>query len=164
MDSAKLNDWMQVVGIFAIVASLVFVGLQMRQAQEIAIAERYQARTAISVENMSARYQILGVSRRAGVLISERFAAYHSQELSPNEIGALWFDKYLILLSMDNVHFQWESGFMNDDAWNAYRVQLKYSMTTPMGRFIIETYGGNFRPSFREVCLDLISENEVESN
>jgi hypothetical protein len=41
MDSAKLNDWMQVVGIFAVVASLVFVGLQMRQEQEIAIVATY---------------------------------------------------------------------------------------------------------------------------
>jgi len=39
MDSAKLNDWMQVVGIFALVASLVFVGLQMKQTQEIAAFE-----------------------------------------------------------------------------------------------------------------------------
>jgi len=39
MDSAKLNDWMQVVGIFAVVASLVFVGLQMRQDRDIAVAQ-----------------------------------------------------------------------------------------------------------------------------
>ena len=39
MDSARLNDWMQVVGFFALVASLIFVGLQIRQDQEIAIVE-----------------------------------------------------------------------------------------------------------------------------
>ena len=39
MDSAKLNDWMQVIGFFALVASLIFVGLQIRQDQEIAIVE-----------------------------------------------------------------------------------------------------------------------------
>jgi len=35
MDSAKLNDWLQVIAIFALVASLIFVGLQMKQTQEI---------------------------------------------------------------------------------------------------------------------------------
>ena len=39
MDSAKLNDRMQVLGIFAVVASLVFVGMQIRQDQDIAIVE-----------------------------------------------------------------------------------------------------------------------------
>jgi hypothetical protein len=60
MDSAKLNDWMQVVGIFAVVLSLIFVGLQMRQEQEIAIMDTYgsvaEAQMDLSVragENMS---------------------------------------------------------------------------------------------------------------
>ncbi len=39
MDSAKLNDWLQVFGIFALVASLIFVGLQIRQTQEIAMTD-----------------------------------------------------------------------------------------------------------------------------
>ena len=33
MDATKLNDWMQIVGIFAVVGSLIFVGMEMRQAQ-----------------------------------------------------------------------------------------------------------------------------------
>jgi hypothetical protein len=39
MDSSKLNDWLQVVGIFAVVASLIFVGLQMKQTDDIATVE-----------------------------------------------------------------------------------------------------------------------------
>jgi hypothetical protein len=31
MDSAKLNDWIQIVGIFAVIASLLFVGIEVRQ-------------------------------------------------------------------------------------------------------------------------------------
>ncbi len=50
MDSAKLNDWMQVVGIFAVVASLIFVGLQMIQDRKIALAGQYQERSAMAVE------------------------------------------------------------------------------------------------------------------
>ncbi len=39
MDSAKLNDWMQIVGMAAIVASLIFVGIQLKQDRDLAIAE-----------------------------------------------------------------------------------------------------------------------------
>jgi len=39
MDSVKLNDWLQVIGIFALVASLIFVGLQMKQNQLIGEGE-----------------------------------------------------------------------------------------------------------------------------
>ena len=50
MDTAKLNDWMQVIGIFALVASLIFVGLQMRQEHEIARVMIYQSRASNSAE------------------------------------------------------------------------------------------------------------------
>lgn len=50
MDLAKLNDWMQVLGIFALVASLIFVGLQMKQGHEIALAGQFQERSATAVE------------------------------------------------------------------------------------------------------------------
>jgi hypothetical protein len=49
MNSSKINDWLQVVGLFGVIASLVFVGLQMRQDREIALSEAYQDRTAISL-------------------------------------------------------------------------------------------------------------------
>jgi hypothetical protein len=50
MDSAKVNDWMQVVGIFAVVASLIFVGFQMKQTHEIALAESLVNVSAIGIE------------------------------------------------------------------------------------------------------------------
>ena len=50
MDSAKLNDWMQVIGIFALVASLIFVGMQLRQDQEIAEAQIYAQSNQLAIE------------------------------------------------------------------------------------------------------------------
>ena len=46
MPKASWKDIAELIGIAAIVASLIFVGLQMRQAQQIAIAETYQQETA----------------------------------------------------------------------------------------------------------------------
>jgi len=45
MDSAKLNDWMQVLGIFALVISLIFVGLQMRQDRVLAAVDATRSRS-----------------------------------------------------------------------------------------------------------------------
>jgi hypothetical protein len=53
MDSSRLNDWLQVIGLFGVMASLVFVGLQMKQTQDIALAETYGTRTDISSDNDS---------------------------------------------------------------------------------------------------------------
>ena len=50
MNSAKLNDWMQVIGIFAVVASLIFVGLQMRQDRVLANVESLSSRSGTIAE------------------------------------------------------------------------------------------------------------------
>ena len=55
MDIAKINDWLQVLGIFGVIASLIFVGLQMKQTQEIALAETYNARAAQTIGGLCER-------------------------------------------------------------------------------------------------------------
>lgn len=75
MDSAKLHDWLQIVGLAAVVGSLIFVGLQLKQADEIAFAELAENTTAT------------GVERRA--LIAEHADTWHKaclgSELSAEE-------------------------------------------------------------------------------
>ncbi len=39
MDSEKLHDWIQIIGIVAVVASLIFVGVELRQEQGLARAD-----------------------------------------------------------------------------------------------------------------------------
>ena len=57
MDSAKINDWLQVVGLFGVMAGLAFIGLQLKQDREIAMAEAYHARadTTVALTMASAR-------------------------------------------------------------------------------------------------------------
>jgi len=53
----KFRDWLEIVGIFAVVVSLVFVGLQMRQTQEIAMAEMRWNNMIAEMEAHSAIYE-----------------------------------------------------------------------------------------------------------
>ena len=50
MKTMNLKVIVETIGIFAIVASLIFVGLQMRQSQEIAIAETFLSITTGEIE------------------------------------------------------------------------------------------------------------------
>jgi hypothetical protein len=50
MDSQKLHDWLQITGIAAVVASLIFVGLQLKQSDEIALAEVLENVVALGIE------------------------------------------------------------------------------------------------------------------
>ena len=57
MNSTNWKDIAELVGISAIVASLVFVGLELRQSHEIAIAAEYQQRATSVIDQYNAQIQ-----------------------------------------------------------------------------------------------------------
>ena len=163
MDSQKLNDWMQVAGIFAVVASLIFVGLQMKQSQEIAIAAQYQERAALGMEYFISTEQNEHSLRRTG----ETEMANHGlppgmlDGSTPEEVGSRIINVRKSLLIYDNHHFQYESGFLTDESWMRFRNRLKGSLAQPIYQHVIEH--SNSRSSFRAVCDQIISELSQES-
>ena len=83
----KTRDWKdaaELIGIAAIVASLIFVGLQMKQAQEIANAERRMMRNANQIEVNNA------ISEHSDIWVR----GLSDQEL--NEIEAVIFKNLLL--------------------------------------------------------------------
>ena len=50
MKNASWKDIAEVFGFAAIVASLIFVGLELRQSQRIAVAAQYQVRTGFNLD------------------------------------------------------------------------------------------------------------------
>ena len=124
MDSAKLNDWMQVIGIFALVASLVFVGLQLKQSHEIALAEQYQSRTETTISYLTAR------------LDQESDKSYLNSRI-----------RWLI---MDNNHFQQQQGFLTAESWQAYENFIRIMYSRCEDRRVVEDVKPTMRTSFVE--------------
>ena len=75
MNSEKLHDCLQLVGMATIVASLVFVGLQLRQSEHAAVSELSQSSVArgIEISTLTAEYSDVWLRACAG------------EELSPPE-------------------------------------------------------------------------------
>ena len=47
MEKARINAFIQLFGILGIIGSLLFVGLEMRQSQRIALAAQQQSRLEV---------------------------------------------------------------------------------------------------------------------
>ena len=65
MDSNKLNHWLQLVGMAAVVASLVFVGLQIRQSDDIAMIELLDNAAVRNLELSTLRANYADIWQRA---------------------------------------------------------------------------------------------------
>ena len=167
MKAGKLNDWLQIIGMAAVVASLIFVGLQLKQAQEIAIAAQYQARldaasghyTAIMQSDAGLR--VIGVDVLADINANMNLPAEFktwARSQPPEELGFRVVGATIFLKSHDNVYFQYQAGFLSDEAWVALRAQLKAGLDEPRSWFrsVYESNPGIWRESYRELLQELI--------
>ena len=75
MKQIKIRDWLEIIGIFSVVVSLVFVGLQMRQTHEIALAEMGWNNMIAEMESRSAIYEFPDIWRKGNA----------GEELNPSE-------------------------------------------------------------------------------
>jgi hypothetical protein len=137
VDSKKLTDWMQVIGIFALVSSLIFVGLQMRQTQKIAIASQFQARTEATMN-----LWLVGIE--ADYLPARSLRDQITADVTARDINTvLW-----LWNSWDSHYYQYQAGFLDESAWQAVlrNIQSVYGLCDR--RFIYEWRKRGLRTEF----------------
>jgi hypothetical protein len=155
----------------AVVASLIFVGLQLKQSQEIAIANQYQARfesiagiTAAFLQS-DAAMRVLGEEVRGEMLPKETFPTEIRewiQDQPADELAYRALYGMLRLKIFDNLYFQYESGFLSEEAWNAYRIEFRQELGNPQlwTRTIFDHSPEIWRGSFQGLVEELLQENE----
>ena len=121
MNPQKLKDWLEVLGIFGIIASLVFVGLEMRQSQEIALSAAYQARSDSSME-----IRMAAVGAEALQSANGKFRqGQHFADLSPEELSAVLGLMAGNMIYLENMHYQYVNGFISEEHWQTNRAELQ---------------------------------------
>ena len=145
MKTRNLKDIAETVGIAAIIASLIFVGLQMKQSHEIALAAQYQARAEatmnLTLAHMEADYLPPIPPLRAGL----------SEEVSARDINTqLW-----LWIAMDNHYFQYQSGFLSEESWQAQWRNTQAIYTQCELRFVYDWRKEGLRSEFVELLASL---------
>ena len=158
MKSAKLNDWIQVIGIFALVSSLIFVGLQIKQTSEIALSQVSQARASSAAETI----MTLASNEHA---MSAFGKGYAGQDDSITEAEALagYYSIVATLYLWENNYYQYQLGFMPEDQWRNVRETVKTLMKgNSFARSAILRRSTSMRPSMREMLDEIDAELRKE--
>ena len=163
MANPKWRDTAELVGIASIVASLIFVGLQLKQAQEFAIASQYLDQANLLVEATNGRLQNEALMRDYGqrLLASGEFS--EPESIDPLVLAASVYAAENSLTILDNDHFQYISGFQSEEAWRSNRQVLKAILASRYGRFAYEQGKDSERSSFSAVCEEIIQEISSET-
>ena len=148
MQKAHWKDIAEVVGIAAIVASLIFVGLEMRQTRSIAVAEAYQTRT--DSEMFMVSFSLQPDRRRLWLKVNNDEALSADDKL---HFGGLMVIQFAYL---ENLHFQMESEMISRDLWDGQMNGLSGFFVLPQVVEWWESSSSSYRPSFSRDINEII--------
>ncbi|MBM89379.1 MAG: hypothetical protein CMQ41_13485 [Gammaproteobacteria bacterium] len=112
-----INVLIQLVGMLGVIASLIFVGLQMRQTQQIALAAQAQART----EMLLTRHMTFLEGRSE---LGYRAFATPYAELTPEERWVRDLHSSWLRDLQQNNYFQYRLGFLNEEQWQVIQARI----------------------------------------
>ena len=111
--NVSLDVWIQLLGMLSVLAGLVFVGLEMRQSHQIALAAQQQERASLVTE-------IIGTFSETNPPIS--FLDFLNENLDvSNQNNRAVAETYIYRMWMvyENDYLQYELGLMDEDIWLA---------------------------------------------
>lgn len=144
VNSQKLNDWLQIIGMFGLVLSLIFVGLQLRQSQNIALSAAYQARAQMSVD-----ISLVSSSTPEFTSASAKLYVGEANRITPEELVALEYNFGANVATFENNHYQYESGFLPEEHWQKVLDDMHCLFSHELYRRLLG--GWDFRESFQKV-------------
>ena len=172
METSK-KDIVEIVGIFAIVISLIFVGMQLKLERKVALAEQYFNRA----ESVKEDY-------RTALLNPEHFRSLEEdwarnaeshffydrdwEEMKQvregtrriSSVETRWFEDRLQIVGYDNLYYQYKQGLIDRETWDGLRESMKRSMSSSdMTRDVFES---GARPNIKPIIVEILKEIELE--
>jgi len=155
MKTTSWKEFAELVGIAAIVASLIFVGLQMRQSHEIALVTLYQMRADAAREVMVASLQSEGLERAF-----ERMDAGESP--TPADTYFLETSLQILFNHFENSHFLYQRGFLTEEHWRSDIANLTDTLMNPVPRESWDAMKHVYRTSYVEAIDNALRERQAQ--
>ncbi len=167
MKTFSSKDLVEVVGITAVVASLIFVGMEIRQSQRIAIASQYQSRIGFNLEFFDAldERDFPDVGDRIKRRVNESSLPTESKQeflqMESSSLGRVTIQVRRILFIFDNNHYQYRAGFVDEESWQSMRRRTKEILrVSSIMRFEIVGRPHQWRDSLRHEFEQMLKEIE----
>ncbi|NIQ74354.1 MAG: hypothetical protein GWN80_02175 [Gammaproteobacteria bacterium] len=177
MNNSSWKNTVELAGIAAVVAGLIFVGLELRQSHEIARGSHYQDRSRFAFDyfiEMSEKepFQKEQAERIRRFYDSGRWDVndLNDRERQRLEHGTdeevtLWYIRAEINLQLQqNFHYQYQLGLSEDQSWESQRVRLRGVLSSSIARQMILVDSNRWRESFVQVAREIIASRESNTD
>ena len=103
---SKYSELFQIVGVIGLIASLIFVGLELRQSQRIALAEQHVERTKVFTE-------VINTATNNGIAYFYRDHDYDKYELYIHNFWHMFWNV------SETDYLKYRLGLMDEGIWQA---------------------------------------------
>jgi len=143
MNLQKWSDVSQIVGALAVVASLIYVGIEIRSNTEATQAATRQAALQADIE-------YLGSVLDPATLLRAEVKLNQGLELSPEEQYVLIERQHVNFRVFENAFYQYSYGLLVPERWETYRriIETRFRNYEPT-RTMWANFGANFDEGFR---------------
>ena len=155
MRKLEINDLIQIAGMLGIIGSLVFVGLQMKQTQTIALGEQVQARNQMLLDS---QLILLGDEHIGRELMNKSNIAVLNPINLSDEVSAVWRAMITVRgVTIQNAFQQYQLGLLPEDVWQQanQRISLHWDNChiRPIWTTVVIPSFLDYLHSFPEDCL-----------
>lgn len=123
MNKPDINTIVQLLGLLGVMASLIFVGIELRQSQTIAVAGQTQARWQMLADFQLAQMEDQDIGRR--LLAESTLNDLDPRNLSEDEYELFSMIHQWRMISIQNVYQQREMDLLPDDVWDQVRGRIE---------------------------------------
>ena len=138
-----------------IIASLLFVGLEIKQSRDIALAEIYQHRASMLLDIS------LGIASSEQLEVT--FSKIYAGGAELTQFDAMVLDSVMErnFIYFENVHFQYQLGMISEEEWTSTRKLVQFVFLRPCTVPWWERTKGLWRHSFVAEVDSLIPQMDL---
>ena len=147
MKKVSLDTRVQLLGMLSVLAGLLFVGLEMRQSQRIAIGAQQQTRAQMGMES-AFHWSDNGMDTSV-------FFRANARDLTKEEISFLRSDANVWWYVYESDFEQYELGLMEEEVWQAKLRGIESYYNLCVARDIYQDRSPMFSENFKEVVQSM---------
>ncbi len=156
----KMHQVGELTAAIAVVISLVFVGLQVRDNTIASEAATLQNSVGYDIELLT--------DLSANPDLARAFTAYLSgdvEELDETELIQARWHFVAILRHLENLYFQYEAGMLSDEVWATREPLILNNIRSPgFGMFLRSENARGFSGQFIEYAIQVRADRETEAD
>ena len=170
------KTFMEMLVNLTVIASLIFVGMQLLLDRRVAIAEQYfnraesvkeDRRAALaSPQYYQAREERWALGRRPSFWNEDWEIAKQVEEgtLSVASLYSMITRGELAIIGYDNIYFQYQQGLIGEEEWQLFRQGIKRRLKDDPHRELLRAFWlSRSRPAIRPVIEQILQEIDSEN-